>query len=177
MKVPKAKTSQAGNPPQVTRERLMKLMWGYAPMLLVEVALTEGVIDSLDKSPLSVSRLAKETGASERGLRMLLNALVGLGFLAKRRERYRLTLESAEYLVSGKPMYYGGLFHHHANQVLPRWLQLRRAVRTGRGVQVRGRKETQKHFAEFVESLSRPPVSAFVADGSRVVVRKGVCIC
>ncbi len=145
--------SLAASQSKLTPERLVKMSWGYAPLLVIQVALSEGLFDLLNVSPATVQTLAKKTGASMRGLRAVLNALVGLGLLKKTRDLYRLTAESAAYLVPGKPTFYGGLFDHHVRQVLPRWLQLRRAFRSGRGVEVRGRRETQAHFAEFVEAL------------------------
>lgn len=63
----------------------------------------------------------------------------------------------------------GSTVEYHVEH--PRW-RVWRATRAELRCSVR-----ELYGAEFVESLSRPPVSAFVADGSRVVVRKGVCIC
>ena len=65
-------------------------------------------------------------------LTAILNALVGLNFLARRGNHYALTPESASFLVSTKPTYHGGFFQHMTQQVMPNWMQLKEAVRTGR---------------------------------------------
>jgi 2-polyprenyl-3-methyl-5-hydroxy-6-metoxy-1,4-benzoquinol methylase len=84
----------------------------------------------------------------------ILNALVGLGFLAKRGERYALTPESATFLVSSKPGYCGGFLRHLTRQVLPNWLHLNESVATGRpAVAGNDQAEGQQFFAEFVEGL------------------------
>src|SRR5512137_2423253 len=71
-----------------TPERLMQFAWGYAPPLILEAALDCRVFDLLDRGPQTVGELAAQSGASERGLTAILNALVGLEFLVRRGNRY-----------------------------------------------------------------------------------------
>jgi 2-polyprenyl-3-methyl-5-hydroxy-6-metoxy-1,4-benzoquinol methylase len=132
----------------------MQFAWGYAPPLILEAALNFRLFDLLDQSPKTVQELAAQTGASARGLTAILNALVGLELLARWGSRYALTPESASFLVSTKPAYHGGFFQHMTRQVLPHWMQLTEAVRTGRPV-VRGNDEATgaEFFADFVEGL------------------------
>jgi 2-polyprenyl-3-methyl-5-hydroxy-6-metoxy-1,4-benzoquinol methylase len=138
----------------VTPERIMQFAWGYGPTLIIEAAVQHRVFDHLNDSPKTVEQLAKKTGASERGLRAILNALVGLQFLRREQKRYALTPESAAFLVSTKPGYLGGLFKHMSSQIIPKWLRLEDVVRTGRpAVAVNQRKKGAKFFAEFVEAL------------------------
>ena len=132
----------------------MQIAWGYAPPLILEAALNHRVFDLLDGAPQTVDELAARSGASARGLTALLNALVGLEFLAKRGGRYALTPESAAFLVSTKPAYRGGMARHLSRQILPQWMQLTEVVRTGRpAVAGNQQEEGQKFFAEFVEGL------------------------
>src|SRR4051812_39928939 len=94
--------------PAVTPENLMKFAWGYAPPLIIEAAIRHGVFDALANGPQSVEQVAATTGASARGLRMIMNALVGFELLTKAApDRYALAPESAAYLVSTKPEYLG----------------------------------------------------------------------
>jgi len=148
---PRAK-AKAGHPP--TPERLMQFAWGHAAPLILEAALNFRVFDLLDQSPKTVAELAAQSGASARGLTAILNALVGLEFLARKGDRYALTPESASFLVSTKPAYHGGFFQHMTQQVMPHWMQLTEAVRTGRPVVTGNQEETgAEFFAEFVEGL------------------------
>ena len=137
-----------------TPTRLMQFAWGHAAPLILEAALEWRVFDLLDQRPQTVEELAAQTKASVRGLRAIMNALVGLELLARKGSRYALTPESAAFLVSGKPAYHGGFFRHMSDQVLPNWLQLTEVVRTGRPV-VAGNHQAdgEKFFAEFVEGL------------------------
>ena len=89
---------------QVTPERLMQFGFAYAPPLIITAAVSNKVFDSLESGSKTVDQTSKETGASARGLRMLMNALVGLELLKKdRHQKYSLTPESAAFLVSNKP--------------------------------------------------------------------------
>lgn len=121
------------NSPAVTPERLMQFGFAYAPPLIIEAALHHQLFDRLEDNPKTVEQMQAETGASPRGLRMLMNALVALEFLAKdEQNRYSLTPESAAFLVSSKPSFQGGLFRHVSRQLIPAWLELTEVVRTGK---------------------------------------------
>jgi ubiquinone/menaquinone biosynthesis C-methylase UbiE len=149
---------------KVSPERLMQMAWGYAPPLIIEAALKHGVFDALHPSPKTTAQLAEATHVSERGLTAILNALVGLQLLTRKGSRYALTPESAAFLVSTKACYYGEFFRHTTEQLIPKWLQLGKVVRSGKpAMAVNDEKEGAKFFVEFVESLfplSYPAASA-----------------
>jgi len=116
----------------VTPERIMQFAWGYVPPLVMEAAVRHRVFDVLDGSPKTLKETADATGTSERGLRAVMNVLLGLGFLSKDGDRYSLTPESETFLVSTKPGFQGGFIKHTSEQLLPKWLQLNEIVRTGK---------------------------------------------
>src|SRR5262249_47278502 len=96
---------------QISPERLMQFTFGFAAPLMIETAIRHGVLDILHKGAKSLEALCAETGASPRGLRTVLNALVGLDVLSKDDAgRYMLTEESATFLVTDKPTYHGAFF-------------------------------------------------------------------
>jgi SAM-dependent methyltransferase len=139
---------------QPTPERIMQFAWGYAPTLVIEAAVHHRVFDLLDESPKTIDQLARESGASKRGLTAIANTLVGLELLARSDGHYSLTPESAAFLVSSKPGYHGAFFRHMSAQILPKWLQLEEVVRTGKpAMAVNEESQGAKFFADFVESL------------------------
>src|SRR5438270_1476435 len=87
-------------PASPSPERILQLAWGFAPPLILEAALNHRVFDLLEQGPRTVEELAAQSGASARGLTAILNALVGLEFLARQGARYKLTPESAAFFVS-----------------------------------------------------------------------------
>lgn len=132
----------------------MQLAWGYAPPLIIEAALEHRVFDHLDKGPRTLQELTQLTSASSRGLRAVLDALVGLQILDRSGEQYKLTPESAAFLVSTKPAYHGAFFRHTSEQLIPNWLKLSDSVRTGSPAKaVNSSEQGQEFFAQFVESL------------------------
>jgi hypothetical protein len=120
-------------PAPVTPERIMQFAWGYVPPLVLEAAIRHRVFDVLDGGPKTMAQVQKETGASERGLTAVMNALVGMDFLAKDKQGlFSLTPESSTFLVSTKPSFQGGFIRHGSEQLIPKWLHLNKIVETGR---------------------------------------------
>jgi ubiquinone/menaquinone biosynthesis C-methylase UbiE len=122
----------------VTPERIMQFAWGYIPALVLEAALTHNVFDTLDGGPKTIQQVHEATSASVRGLDAIMNALVGLNFLAKTGNNgdalYSLTPESSTFLVSTKPSFHGGLLRHTSRQLIPSFLHLNEVVATGKPV-------------------------------------------
>lgn len=139
---------------QVTPERILQFAWGYSIPLMIEAAIENRVFDVLDAGPRTLAEVSKETGASERGLRNLMNALVGFQLLAKSDGRYSLTPESAAFLVSTKPSFQGGMFRHISTQLIPKWLGISEVVRTGKpSASVNQQNSGGEFFAKFVEDI------------------------
>jgi 3-hydroxy-5-methyl-1-naphthoate 3-O-methyltransferase len=139
----------------VTPERIMQFAWGYVPPLLLEAAIRHRIFDLLDGGPKTVSEIQKETGASERGLSAVMNALVGLNFLAKDKHGYfSLTPESATFLVSTKPSFQGGMLRHGSQQLIPKWLHLNEIVMTGEPAAAVNKEESGgDFFQQFVNDI------------------------
>src|SRR5215510_722878 len=140
---------------QISPERLMQFTFGFAPPLMVETAIRHGVFDILDKGAKTLDALCAETGTSPRGLRMVLNALVGLDVLSKHDAgRYALTQESATFLVTGKPTYHGAFFLLTKEPMLSSWGQLHEVVRSGRPThRINREQEGTSFFLRFVEDI------------------------
>src|SRR5881394_2066698 len=140
---------------QVTPERLMELSFAYAPPLIISAAAANKVFDALENSAKTAEEVAKQTGASPRALRILMNALVGLDLLKKdRRGRYSLTPESAAFLISEKPGTHAGFFGAIAPQLISKWLRLTDVVREGRpAVAVNQETEGTEFFSQLVENI------------------------
>jgi ubiquinone/menaquinone biosynthesis C-methylase UbiE len=136
-------------------ERIMQFAWGYALPLIIESAVTHKVFDSLASGPKTAEQVAKESSASTRGLRMIMNALVSVQLLSRDgQQRYSLTPESETFLLSSKPSFQGGIFKHISTQLLPKWMQLREIVRSGKpAVAVNEEGVGAKFFQDLVEDI------------------------
>src|SRR5205085_5372871 len=140
---------------EITPERLMQLGFAYAPPLIIGAAASNKVFDTLAGGPKSVEQVSKETGASVRGLRAIMNALVALELLAKDRTgKYSLTPESDNFLVSNKPGTLANFFPMAMRRLIPLWLKLDEAVYTGRPPEARNQEGPgTEFFGELVENI------------------------
>ncbi|MFL5338908.1 MAG: methyltransferase dimerization domain-containing protein [Gemmataceae bacterium] len=138
----------------VTPERILQFWFGYAPPLMLEAAVHIKLFDALDSGPKTSQQVAAATGASVRGVRILMNALAALEFLKKTGDTYSLTPETSAFLVTTKPGFMGGMFRHTSRQILPNWMKLTEAVKTGKpAVAVNQESTGAEFFQQFVEDL------------------------
>jgi ubiquinone/menaquinone biosynthesis C-methylase UbiE len=140
---------------QLTPERIMQMAWGFAPPLILEAAIRNKVFDTIDAGPKSIDEVAAATGASTRGLRAIMNALAGLGFLKSNGNgRYELTPESSTFLVSTKPGFFGGMIAHTSEQLMRNWLELTDVVKSGKPVSaVNQEADGEAFFQELVGNI------------------------
>ncbi|HTG52824.1 MAG TPA: methyltransferase [Candidatus Tectomicrobia bacterium] len=140
---------------KLTPERLQQLGFGYAPPLIISAAVNNRVFDALDSGAKTVEQLQKETGASARGLRAIMDALVGMELLKKDRQwKYSLTPESQAFLISERPGTLAGFFGSVLPILASRWLRLTDIVREGRPpVAVNQETEGTEFFSQLVETI------------------------
>ena len=128
--------------------------WAYAPPLILGAAIEHRIFDLLADGAKTAAEVSRENGASLRGVRAIMNALVGFELLEKDDEgRYSLTPESAAFLVRKNPGYLGGILRH-GDQLIPRWLHLSEIVKTGKpAMAVNQEGDGSAFFVDFVEDL------------------------
>jgi len=140
---------------KLTPERLQQFGFAYAPPLIISAAVNNKVFDSLQSGPKTVDQVKKETGASQRGLRAIMDGLVGLELLKKdRQSRYSLTPESEAFLISEKPGTLAGFFGSVLPTLISRWLRLSEITRDGQpAVAVNQETEGTEFFSQLVETI------------------------
>jgi ubiquinone/menaquinone biosynthesis C-methylase UbiE len=145
----------ASSNPAVRPDRIMEMIWGYAPPLILATAVHAKVFDSLDAGPKTVEELAQASGNSVRGLRSIMNALVGFQFLARTSDgRYSLTPESAAFLVSSKPGYMGKFVEFSGLNMIKTWLPLPEIVRSGKpSAAINQQDAGESFFQDLVEPI------------------------
>src|SRR5437879_7823249 len=140
--------------PKVTPERLMQFGFAYAPPLIIGAATANKVFDTLASGGKNVEEVSRKTGASIRGLRAIMNALVGLELLKKNGDKYALTPESEAFLVSNKPGTLAGFFSMNRVRLMQQWMKLDEIVRTGRPAEARNQEGPgTEFFSELVENI------------------------
>ncbi len=145
----------ASSTPTVRPDRILEMVWGYAPPIILATAVHAKVFDVLDSGPKTVEEVAKASGNSVRGLRSIMNALVGFNFLSKTPDgKYALTPESAEFLVSSKSGYLGKFAEFSGLKLIQSWLPLPEIVKTGKPPAGVNQGDTgESFFQELVEPI------------------------
>jgi predicted O-methyltransferase YrrM len=114
--------------------RVMELASAYWDSRVIHAAHRLNVFTLVDGKPLTVAELAEQTGASERGLELLLIACCSIGLLHRDGEgRYANTPLADTHLVEGRPRYQGGIVKMFDEWYEP-WIGLEEAVRAGKPV-------------------------------------------
>src|SRR6201984_2207598 len=140
---------------KLTPERLQQFGFAYAPPLIISAAVNNKIFDTLKGVAKTVEQLQEETGGSGRGLRTIMDALVGLELLKKdRQSKYSMTPESQAFLISDKPGTLAGFFGSILPVMTSRWLRLTDIVRDGRPpVAVNQETEGTEFFSQLVETI------------------------
>ncbi len=113
-----------------TLERIMHVASGGWALAILAAGAHASIFTHIEAGADTLEALAKKSGLSVRGTGSLLDGLVGLGFLTISGGRYRNAPDAAEFLVEGKPSYFGG-FPKVQLAEFPDWPALPEVVRTG----------------------------------------------
>lgn len=113
---------------------------------VLKAAMELNLFESMEKSPKSAEEIAKELKLDKRGTECLLNALVGLHFIAQAKDnKFELIGVSRTYLLQSSDLYMG-LYLKHAEQLDKGWSQLGSAIRSGKPIKEVNTQETAEEF-------------------------------
>lgn len=108
---------------------LRRLTGGFQASRVLIAANNLGVFDNL-KTPKDAETLATAIGTDKRATALLLNALVALGLLRKKKSSFLNTPLSNAFLVKGAPYYQGDIIRHY-DMLSRRWASLDEVLKTG----------------------------------------------
>ncbi|XP_021045383.1 acetylserotonin O-methyltransferase [Mus pahari] len=120
---------------------LMDLAHGFMASQVLFAGCALGVFDAAALGPVDAAALARSSGLSPRGTRLLLDACAGLGLLRRRRRRgagpgrgpaYTNSALASAFLVSGSPLSQRSLLLYLAGTTYLCWARLADGVREGR---------------------------------------------
>lgn len=133
-------------------EKLLHINFSFAPAKVLSTAVQLKLFSHIAAGHQTAAAVAGAARAKERGVRMVLDALVVLELLGKRNGAYRLTPIARRYLVRESPDYFGSMLEHDV--LWDAWTPLVSIVRTGRPHRrVEQRKKAEKFFPDLVRSL------------------------
>ena len=139
--------------PSASPMTLMDTAWGFTRTQILKTGVELDLFTQIDKGRTDAKSIAQAIGASDRGVRILLNALVGLKVLDKAGEQYQLTEGARIFLSKSSPAYMGEWLLH-VNQLMPAWAHLTEVVRSGAPPQrIEGDGDRGEFFSKLVAGL------------------------
>ncbi len=137
---------------------LAALASGHAEARAIQTALKLGIFEILRPSALDDAALAGAISANRRATALIANAMVALGLLVKRGNRYALTDASRRYLLRSSAEYLGGLILFD-EAIFETWTHLEQTIRSGAPARptdmFQSRPEETERFIRAMDSLTR----------------------
>src|SRR4051812_42296349 len=119
--------------PTVSPVPLMQLSTGFWAFKTLAAAHELELFNRLSGSEgISSEELSRALDVDPRPAEMLLTGCAALGLLEKREGRYHNSPLAEEFLVRGKPYYFGGWVQMLDKRLYPGWGKLTQAIRTNR---------------------------------------------
>ncbi|MBN1853307.1 MAG: hypothetical protein JW829_11305 [Pirellulales bacterium] len=140
------------------RDQILTSMRGYQVPCILAAAVELDVFEALARSPLTAEQMSGRIQCDLRATATLLDALAGLGLLAKGGTRYTLPRAIQPFVIESSTESVVPMLRHQAN-CLRRWARLPWTVRTGRAADsepsIRGEASDQAAFIGAMDVVSR----------------------
>jgi len=131
---------------------LMQMSFSYAASRILSTAVQLDFFSHIAAGAHTTTEIAHEAGASERGTRMLLDALCGFELLSKTNQRYTLSSLAAKFLVRESPDYMGAFLE--SDEQWEGWSKLKEAVRSGAPIHsIFDPSEAERFFSVLTRTL------------------------
>lgn len=138
----------------VTSDRIQDALYAFTRSQILFAAIDLDLFTCIAQGYNTLEALQDQLNLDARGLRLLLNGLVGIGFLQiEPQQNYKLPDDVATFLVKDQDAYIGGMVHH-CKRLYENWSMLTDAVSSGQpvgGAQSLAQLET--YFSELVKGL------------------------
>ncbi len=151
--------------PQPSPELFFSTLNAYHHTEALKAAIELEVFTAIAEGKQTAQTMARHCEASERGIRILCDFLVVMGFLTKESNRYCLTLDSAAFLDRRSPTYLGGAIGFLLSPMTTeRWKDLAAVVRKGGTTDLDSGTVAPEHavWVEFARSMA--PMMAMPAE-------------
>lgn len=114
----------------LTPQKIREIAYGFQASRILLTAFELDVFSILDKHLLTAKEIAEKINCNSNSIERLLNALVGLGFVRKVKNKFYNTDAASNYLVKEKDEFLGNLYH--ANNMWFSWSNLTEIIKTGK---------------------------------------------
>jgi len=130
--------------------KFMKVSGAYWESFPLHVAVDLEVFTLIGEGSLGGEEIAARWKAHGRAVRTLLDAIVAMGLLEKKEDKYSNTEAAKTFLVKTSPGYIGFAIQHH-HHLVSAWSKLSQAVKTGKPV--RKKRRTRSELESFLMAM------------------------
>jgi ubiquinone/menaquinone biosynthesis C-methylase UbiE len=144
----------------------MNISKGFRKAIILLSANEVGVFDLLGSGKFTCEELSEKSGLKIRGTRIVLNALVNMGFLGKSKDRYFNKPDIIQYLTRVGSSYMGASLKHDFN-LMNRWITLPEILKTGvpaRNQNQKRDKNDQESFILTMANVATPQMKTFYSN-------------
>ncbi|TSA09507.1 MAG: methyltransferase domain-containing protein [Deltaproteobacteria bacterium] len=132
--------------------KLLEVSGSYWKACALHAAVKLGVFTVIGAEELSGGEVARKLNGDERGVTMLLNALVAMNLLVRADDKYSNTSAGLSFLSKTSPEYIGHMIMHH-HHLVDSWFQLDQAVKTGKPVRKRASYSDEEWRESFLMGM------------------------
>ncbi len=136
----------------VTPDSIFQVASGFMASKHLYVANEVGLFEQLAEGAITLDELSKRTGVPRRTIRILVDAMVALGFVDRQGDRYQNGPVAATYLSGRTPADLRPFLRFWNRISYPSWLHLEESIRTGQAAVGHLSEELVKIFSEGVEA-------------------------
>lgn len=138
-------TKRSATQMNVTPQRIIEDLWAGWRAQTIVAAVELDLFTHIAEGKRTLKEITRSASSSERGTRRLLDALVGLGYLNKKGDRYGLEPVSKTFLIRDKGPYIGGMAYT-TKLGWEKWAHLTDVVRSGRSIDAVDKEEEGREF-------------------------------
>ncbi|EME29523.1 O-methyltransferase [Galdieria sulphuraria] len=133
-------------------QQISHMFHAYTSSRTLMTAVQLDIFQCISQGNSTVEQVATAINATTRGVRMLLNALVGLQFLKKKEQNYELEPISSRFLVKTSADYIGAMFE--IDDLWNTWSHLNQVIKTGHPPRaLEQEQKATEFFPHLVKSL------------------------
>lgn len=148
-------------------EMIMKMMDGYSSACVLGAASELDLFSVISNNSMKYEDIAKTLKANQRGVKILLDALVSIRLIEKKQDLYNIPKNLIPYLIKESPNSLLAGIRHRSNMIRG-WIQLAKVVKTGNKADpspsILGIDEDSSSFINAMHVFSTPNVKEVVSN-------------
>ncbi len=134
-------------------EIFSNMISGYRAPLIIFAAHSTGIFSELGTSRYSAEQISKNLRLDERAVEIVLDSLVALNLLIKRKMLYENSQMAKTYLLPDSPDYRGDMVNH-SRHLINSWMNIGSILKEGSDVLPAKKKKSPEELRDFIMAMA-----------------------